>query len=83
MQTSNCNSLLNLDKPIFAEEISDSLFVSDQQRVGNQHTGVPMEDSGRQIIHLTPLKGHQSQADQVKNYKDQKKELTTGDKFVR
>jgi len=33
----NSNSLLNPNKLIFAGEISDSLFVSGQQREGNQH----------------------------------------------
>ena len=41
MQTSNCNSLLILDKPIFAGEIFCSLSVSGQQRVGINTLGDP------------------------------------------
>ena len=37
LQTLNCNFLLILNKPIFAEEISGSLFVSGQQRLHLKH----------------------------------------------
>ena len=73
-----------LNKPIFAGEISDTLFVRVNRGKGINIIGGPMEDSERQMIHLTHLKGHLSQADQMQNYKDQKnQEYTTGDKFVR
>ena len=72
MQTSNCNSVLILNKPIFAGEISDTLFVQVNRGKGINMIGGPMEDSKRQMIHLTQLKGHLSQADQMQNYKDEK-----------
>ena len=62
-----------LNKPIFAGEISDTLFVQVNRGKGINMIGGPMEDSKRQMIHLTHLKGHMSQVDQMQNYKDQKK----------
>ena len=64
----NCNSLLILNKPIFAGEISDTLFVQVNRGKGINMIGGPVGYSKGQIIHLTHLKGHLSQADQMKNY---------------
>ena len=50
MQTSNCNSLLILDKPIFAGEIFCSLSVSGQQRVGINTLGDPWKTLGRKLF---------------------------------